>query len=256
MTHPSERFIWFELSARDPKAAEAFYQRTIGWEMKDSGATKFSYTFFSAGGINIGGIMPFNEACGPDAKSGWVGYIGVDDVDAYAARVVDKGGSIRMAPSDIPDVGRFSVVADPYGAVFTLFKGRGDDVPAPVPPGTPGHIGWHELHAGEWKGAFDFYEGLFGWTKAEAFDMGPMGTYQTFTTGGAPSGAMMTRVPDFPFPGWLYYFNVDGIDAAMARVLEGGGKVLMGPHEVPGSQWILQCLDPQGTLFALLSSRR
>ena len=81
---------------------------------------------------------------------------------------------------------------------------------------------------------FAFYSELFGWTKGDAIDMGPMGIYQIFAIGGAPSGGMMTKTPEIPHPFWLYYFNVEGIDAAMARVKKAGGRILNGPIEVPG----------------------
>jgi predicted enzyme related to lactoylglutathione lyase len=83
-----------------------------------------------------------------------------------------------------------------------------------------------------------------------------MGTYQTFATGGEAVGGMMTKVPELPLAMWLYYFNVDAIDAAMERVTQNGGKVLMGPQQVPTGQWIVQCLDPQGAMFALLAAGR
>jgi len=109
----------------------------------------------------------------------------------------------------------------------------------------------HRLHFGSSPSL-----GSGRWTKAEARDMGPMGVYQLFATGGAPVGGMVTKPPQVPVPNWLYYFNVDGIDAAAARVTEGGGQVFMGPHEVPGGQWIVQCRDPQGAVFALVALKR
>ena len=121
---------------------------------------------------------------------------------------------------------------------------------------TPGHVGWHELQAGDLDSAFAFYAGLFGWTKSEAIDMGDMGLYQTFATGGAAVGGMMKKMPEVPTPFWLYYFNVEAIDAAAARVSQGGGKLLMAPREVPGGSWIVQCLDPQGAMFAMVAPRR
>jgi uncharacterized protein len=87
-------------------------------------------------------------------------------------------------------------------------------------------------------------------------DMGAMGVYQLFATGGEAVGGMMTKMPDCPVPFWLYYFNVDAIDAAMERVTKAGGKVMTGPMEVPGGQWILQCTDPQGAMFAMVAPRR
>jgi predicted enzyme related to lactoylglutathione lyase len=112
------------------------------------------------------------------------------------------------------------------------------------------------LHACDGASAFAFYAGLFGWTKAEAVDMGAMGIYQTFATGGAPIGGMMTKTPQTPAPFWLYYFNVEAVDAAMARVKDAGGQIIHGPMQVPGGSWIAHCLDPQGAIFALVGSKR
>jgi predicted enzyme related to lactoylglutathione lyase len=190
----------------------------IGWNAADSGMPDRSYTIFSMGPTMIGGLMPIPEdARKAGAGPAWMGYIGVDDVDAYAKRVTAAGGAVHRGPEDIPGIGRFAVAGDPHGAGFIIFKGASDQVPTPPPPNAPGHIGWRELHAGNGEAAFAFYSKLFGWTKGDAVDMGPMGVYQVFTIDGAPSGGMMTKMADSPAPHWLYYFNVEGVDAAAAR---------------------------------------
>ena len=97
---------------------------------------------------------------------------------------------------------------------------------------------------------------MFGWTKAEAIDMGPMGTYQLFATGDDPVGGMMMKPEAIPMPYWGYYFNVESIDAAAARVTGRGGRILNGPMQVPGGQWIVQCVDPQGAVFNLVALKR
>ena len=66
----------------------------------------------------------------------------------------------------------------------------------------------------------------------------------------------MNKPPQIPMPVWLFYFNVEAIDAAAKRVTDGGGKVVMGPMEVPGGSWIVQCQDPQGAYFALVAAGR
>src|ERR1700730_1135357 len=185
----------------------------------------------------------------------WMGYIGVDDVDAYARRVKKSGGAIHRGPENIPGVGRFAVAGDPHGAGFMLFAPNSDQQPAPVLPGTPGHVGWHDLYAGDRESAFAFYSGLFGWTKAEAVES-PAGLYQTFATGGAMVGGIMTKPPHMPQSGWLYYFNVDAIDTAIGRVKAGSGEVLHGPMQVPRGSWIAQCRDPQGAMFAMVACKR
>jgi uncharacterized protein len=253
------QFCWYDLMTTDMKAAQAFYAAVIGWEAKDSGMAGPPYTLLSAGPTMVGGLMPIpDELRAKGVPPSWSGYVWVEDVDAYAGRVKAAGGTIRQPPADIPGIGRYAVVADPGGAVFILFKNAGGEQPAPVAPGTRGHIGWHELHAWDGARAWAFYSGLFGWTKAEAVDMGPMGVYQTFATkAGAPAvGGMMTKMPQVPATFWLYYFNVESIDAALARVTERGGKAIMGPQQVPGGQWILQAQDPQGAFFAMVAAKR
>ena len=250
-------FVWYDVMTTDTKASETFYKAVIGWSAKDSGVPGQNYTLLSAGAAMVGGLMPIPEdARKAGAGPAWMGYIGVDDVDAFAKRVQKAGGAIHKPPSDIPGVGRFAVAADPHGAGFILFKPASDQQPPPVTAGTPGHIGWHELYAGDREGAWTFYADLFGWTKDTAIDMGAMGTYQLFATGGAAVGGMMTKPAHVPRPGWLFYFNVDAIDSAIARVKANGGDVLNGPMQVPGGSWIAQCRDPQGAQFAMVSCTR
>ena len=85
--------------------------------------------------------------------------------------------------------------------------------------------------------------------------MGPMGTYQLFANGGPAIGGMMTKMPDQPAPLWFYYFNVDAIDAAVARATKAGAKVVHGPSEVPGGQWVVHCVDPRQAMFAMVAPR-
>jgi predicted enzyme related to lactoylglutathione lyase len=260
-TGPGCPFIWYELMTSDCDGAEAFYRTAMGWGAADSGLPDHRYTIFSADPSNpatgVAGLMAIPEAArAAGARPGWTGYVLVDDVDACAARAEAAGGRILVPAAEIATVGRFAVLADPHGAVFALFRPLSEKVCPPVPPGTPGHIGWHELHAGDGGQAFAFYARLFGWTRAEAIPMGDHGVYQLFATGGEPVGGMMTRMPQTPMPFWLFYVNVDGLDGALARVTGAGGRIVNGPMEVPGGKWIAQALDPQGAMFAVVSARR
>ena len=215
-----------------------------------------AYILLSAGSAMVGGLMPIpDDAKAMGAGPCWTGYIAVADVDGGAERVKQLGGMVHRPPADIPGVGRFAVVADPHGAVFILFKGQGEEPHTPA-PGTPGHVGWRELRAGDGESDYSFYASLFGWMKVDEVDMGPMGKYLIFSTGNGPVGGIMTKTADTPQPYWLYYFNVDAIDAAAARVQKGGGKVTNGPMEVPGGSWIVQCVDPQGAMFALVAPKK
>ncbi len=262
MTDFKGKHVWFELTTTDPKGAEAFYASVADWVPRDSGMPGMQYTMVGPADHAVGGVMALtDEMKAAGACPGWTGYVAVDDVDAATAATTRLGGHVIVPPQDIPGVGRFSIVSDPQGAMLSLFKGtpsEGMEPPPPPAPGTPGHIGWHELHTTDIDGALAFYGELFGWRKGETMDMGPNGIYQLFATGaqGADAdGGMVLKQPEAPRPAWLYYINVASVDAAVARIGAGGGEVLMGPHQVPGGSWIVLGRDPQGASFAVVGPR-
>jgi predicted enzyme related to lactoylglutathione lyase len=255
MTGAQNSFVWYELMTSDAAAAKAFYSKVVGWNTEDVPMPGMTYTLLRAGETQIGGLMALpKEAGDAGMKPCWVAYVGVDDADGAAAKVKRLGGQILREPADIPNVGRFAVVADPQGAAFNLFKPS--QAGQRLISSEPGHIGWHELHTTDWPKAFEFYTEMFGWLKGDAIDMGPMGTYQLFTIGGAAVGAMFNSPAAQATRFWLYYFNVGDIDAAGKRVSDGGGKITHGPQQVPGGGWIIQASDPQGAAFALYGSKK
>jgi uncharacterized protein len=251
------KFFWYDVMTTDINAAQKFYGDVVGWGAEDSGTPGAHYTLFTVNDQGVAGLMPIpDDARKAGARPSWMGYIAVDDVDEAAARLQQEGGKVHRPPTEVPGVIRFCIVSDPQGAAFIIAKGLLHEAPPELPVGTSGTVGWRELYAADWKSVFPFYESMFGWTKAEAIDMGPMGTYQLFATGNGPVGGMMTKPDMIPLPYWGYYFNVPGIDSAATRVNAGGGKVMNGPMQVPGGQWIVQCLDPQGAVFALVALQR
>jgi predicted enzyme related to lactoylglutathione lyase len=252
------QFFWYDIMTTDTKAAARFYSAVVGWGTQEQGAAGKEYTLFTVNGQGVAGLMPIPEDVAQHgAKPGWLGYISVEDVDAAAAKLKQLGGTVHREPQTVPGIIRFAVVSDNQGAAFYVARGLAKETMPELPVDTAGTVGWRELYAYDWKAAFAFYANMFGWTKADALDMGEMGTYQLFTTGGgAPVGGMMTKPPSIPRPFWGYYFNVPAIDAAADRVKSAGGRIMMGPHEVPGGQWIVQCEDPQGAYFALVARKR
>ena len=250
-------FFWHELMTSDTKAAEKFYRDVVGWTAQDSGVPGTQYTIFNAADQGVAGMMAITaDMAEHGARPGWLGYIATDDVDQAVARISKEGGKTFMGPHEVPGVIRFAMMADPQGAPFYVAKGLTPNPPPPLAMGTPGTVGWNELMAADGPAAFAFYEKLFGWTKADAIDMGAMGVYQLFSAGGPPIGAMMTKPPQVPAPFWGFYFNVPAIDAGVARITAGGGKILNGPMEVPGGQWVVQAMDPQGAAFNLVAPKR
>ncbi len=249
-------FVWFELMTPDSAAADRFYAAVMGWTITDSGMPGIDYRIAAAGSVPVGGLMaPPTDEC-PTVLPGWMAYISTDDVDRTAADAAAAGGRILREPFDMPGIGRAATLADPHGAAFHVFRGI-DERPSPFAMDVPGLVGWSELHAGNLTEAERFYTRLFGWEKAEAHDIGPLGPYQVFNHRGSPTCGMMTAAqPQVPKPVWNFYVNVDDIDAAADRTARAGGRLIMEPQEVPGGAYILHALDPQGTPFALLGPPR
>jgi len=86
--------------------------------------------------------------------------------------------------------------------------------------------------------------------------MGPMGVYHVFESASGEQGGMVTKTPQAPAPFWLFYFNVDAIDAAAGRIKAKGGRIAHGPNETPNGRWVVQGLDPQGAMFGLAAAKR
>ncbi|HVT44296.1 MAG TPA: VOC family protein [Thermoanaerobaculia bacterium] len=107
---------WNELATNDAGASRSFYTALIGWEAKVSP----EYTEWYLDGKPLGGMRTINE--GEPTPPNWMPYFMVDDVDATTNSVLAGGGTAHVPPRDMMSVGRFSVVGDPQGAVFALFK--------------------------------------------------------------------------------------------------------------------------------------
>lgn len=190
------------------------------------------------------------------ARPVWLGYIGVDDVDATVERVQAAGGGVMISPRDIPGVGRFAMVTDPDGAPFYVMRGTSDEpsLAFAADKPRPGHCAWNELVAKDQAGAWRFYGDIFGWKKDGHMDMGDRGTYDFIGHGGM-IGAIEQQSEGVPGPVWNYFFRVVDIDAAMTQISASGGTLVTGPHPVPGDDHILVGLDPAGAAFCLVGKR-
>ena len=178
----------------------AFYTKVMGWGAWDASVPGKPFILFSDGKASVAGLTRLPEdARKMGVQPSWVGYVGVDDVDATADRITRLGGTVHVPPTDVADISRFSVFADPQTARLALFKWLQPGQQPPADPDAPGRVGWHELLATDWEKAWAFYGELFGWQKEDA-DIGEAGTYQLFSAGGQMIGGMVTKPADDPGP--------------------------------------------------------
>ena len=188
-------FVWYDLATTDVEAAKAFYNKVVGWSFS---AQSLDYQMALVDGLGVGGIMEM-----PAHLKGmppfWSGYVFTPDVDAACKLVKELGGTVHREPWDIPGTIRMAVIADPGGAVLHTMQPLSKEERTWPAEGAPGTVGWHELHAANLDEAWDFYSGMFGWTKGYAHDMGEkLGVYQLFQISGKDIGGMMRKMEEMP----------------------------------------------------------
>jgi uncharacterized protein len=114
-------FCWAELMSKDIAKAKAFYSKLFGWRTEAMPMPDFEYTLFKAGDVSAGGGMAV--PAGHDfIPSHWVPYFAVNDCDGTVAKAKGHGSTVHVPPTDIPNIGRFSSMADPQGAAFAILQ--------------------------------------------------------------------------------------------------------------------------------------
>jgi len=152
VTNSHGRFAWYELITTELEAAAAFYTKVMGWSAIDVSVAGRAYTLFTAGKASVSGMMDLSEdARKIGGKPSWIGYVGVDDVDAAADRIKHLGGVVHVPPTDVPNISRYSIFTDPQTARLALFKWLRPGQEQPAEPGALGRVGWHELLAADWE---------------------------------------------------------------------------------------------------------
>ncbi len=265
MANPSGSFIWYELMTTDPDGAAAFYGPVVGWRISAkadpaAGGVDYRHITRADGGGN-GGVLGLDAQMQQGgARPCWLGYLHVADVDEAVKAIVADGGKALMPAFDLA-VGRIAMVADPQGVPIYVM--------APIPPAgaedatsdvysrwEEQHVSWNELYSPDLEAAKRFYSRHFNFEFNESLPMGPMGDYCFIDHGGETIGAMMQKPEQVPVGMWNFYIRVPAIDAAVAKVNELGGQVFNGPMEVPGGEWIINGMDPQGAPFSLVAKER
>jgi predicted enzyme related to lactoylglutathione lyase len=204
--------------------------------------------------VSIGGVMRI--PLGMNFPPHWGIYVGVTKLEEAVSKIERLGGSTLSPVIDVPDVGRMRTMKDPQGATFSVYE-------LSSPPQRPerqaeiGDLSWIELYTTDVDAAMRFYTDLFGWSPTEAMDMGEMGKYQMFGRA-FPLGGMMKKPAEMAQvpPHWGLYFRVPDVHAGAERVRANGGKILNGPMEVPGGDWVVNCQDPQGAFFSLHHTKK
>jgi predicted enzyme related to lactoylglutathione lyase len=265
MANPAGSFIWYELLTPDPDAVASFYAAVVGWAIGPAAPGQpggMDYRMIGrSDGKHAGGVLRLSaDMLQHGARPMWLGYLSSPDVDGQLSAIVADGGTTQMPATDIPDVGRITMVTDPQGVPFYLMTPL---APAGAPDATsdvfdrhaPQRVNWNELSSPDLAAAKAFYGRHFGFEFNEAMNMGGMSDYCFIDHHGQRIGAIMQRQDERQPAAWLFYVGVPSIAAAARAIAANGGMVLMGPHEVPTGEWIVVATDPAGAGFGLTGPR-
>jgi predicted enzyme related to lactoylglutathione lyase len=261
MANPPGSFIWYELMTSDATAAAKFYGAVVGWKIAESAAPQaggldYRMIVRSDGG-SVGGVLTLNaDMLQHGARPTWLGYLHVADVDA-ALRAIEADGGRTVMPKKALPVGEIAMVADPMGSTFYVMHpvpppDKPDAVSDVFDPKAAQRVRWNELASPDLARAKAFYAKHFGFELKEVMPMGPMGDYCFIDHGGLRLGAIMRKPEHSPIGTWVFYFGVTSVNAAKRAIESGGGKIMDGPHQVPGGDWIVVATDPQGAPFGVV----
>lgn len=253
--HTPGTFSWPELATTDQKGAVAFYRALFGWDLNDvplgPGET---YSMFQLKGKEVSAASTLQqEQRQMGVPPHWNSYVTVKNVDESAKKAQSLGGKLLMPPFDVMDAGRMAVLQDPTGAVFEIWEPK-RSIGARI-LNEPGALCWTELTTSDTKAAESFYTQLFGWVPKHSAPGSPM-EYTEFSVGGTPSIGMMAKPEGMPahIPSyWMPYFQVTSADQSASKGKELGGKVMIGPQDIPGTGRFAILTDPQGAMFAVFN---
>jgi predicted enzyme related to lactoylglutathione lyase len=237
-------FVWRELMTDDVDRARRFYGDLFGWSWKGQEmGPDGTYWLASRDGQGVCGVM--QKPAGVPMPSAWSSYVLVDDVDAVAARCKAAGGRVLRAPADIPDIGRFAVIADPWGAVLEPFHAVSGESAPPARPGV-GTFCWETLVTPDPTAAIAFYGKVIGFGTGRA----PSGQGTIFTAGKAQVADLQPAPTGGPSY-WATYVAVEDAAAARDRAARLGGRVIVPRIDVPKVGTVAVIADPSGASLGL-----
>ena len=238
-------FVWRELMTGDVDGARNFYAGLFGWTWKsqDMGPDG-TYWLASNGDQQVCGV--YAKTADMRGPSAWWSYVLVEDVDAAAQRCKAASGKVFREPMDIPHVGRFAVLADPWGAGFMPFRASREESPPPQGPPPVGAFCWETLVTPDVNGAVAFYGKVVGFGTGRT----PNGEGTVFLAGDrsvADIQAARSGIPSY----WATYVAVANAEASWDRAARLGGRIVVPRIDVPKVGTISVVADPDGATLGL-----
>ncbi len=250
-TAPIGAPCWVDLTTSDTERSRDFYCRVFGWEAEEPAEEFGGYFSFTRDGVRVAGCMA--KQPGAEIPDVWSVYLATDDAQKTLDTVVAHGGRVHVEAMPVDDLGTMAFVEDCTGAGVGVWQ-------AGTHPGfgivsEPGAPSWFELHTRDYGRAVDFYRAVFRWDTHVASDTDQF-RYTVLRHGEEWLAGVMDAsglLPDGVPAHWSVYFGVEDTDAALARIVDLGGAVVL-PAEDTEYGRLAVATDPTGAQFKLVAA--
>jgi predicted enzyme related to lactoylglutathione lyase len=250
-THLPGKVVWADLVTPNLGVAEAFYSALFGWTFQEVPLGDTKYAVAMLDGRPIGGIVQRPIPAGEHRQSNWLTFVSVADVDRAAQLAVQDGAKELAKPTTYPGRGRQAVFAGPDGAVFAILDSASGD------PGDylaePGEWIWSALLTSNPDVAAKFYQSVFGY---DVFDLpSDDGLEHVVLSSQDYARAGINSLPKdsrHRHAHWLNFVRVTDTDAAAAKAVALGGRILVEPRLDRHGGKIALLADPSGAPFGIM----
>lgn len=244
---------WADLWTSDVEGSRRFYSELLGWEALPGDPQFGGYFMWARHGAAVAGGM--GDMADMKATNTWRVYLATDDMEKTLKETEANGGQVVAGAMPVGDAGTQAVLVDSVGANLGAWQAK--QFPGFTVLDEPGAPNWFELLTRHHDRAVDFYRSVFHW---ETHMVGDTDDFRYTVMRDPATGSWLAGImdaagflPEGAPSQWSVYWEVEDVDATLARAGALGGSVVQPAEDTPYGR-LAALADPAGAHFKLRSS--